>query len=196
MSKDENASAKTKSRSKLHEWVRFIVIIILVFGTGYIVFNYVPFVAKYDTYVIKTDSMVPVINVGDIVVVDSSVKADQLKPGDIIAFYADINGDGKKEVVVHYLKSISTVDGVTVYRTDSEKTTLDEWVLKSSDILGKEAFRIPKIGPIIMFSQSTIGRIVLITDILVLFAIIEYFSRTKKTKKEINHKDIQAILYK
>jgi signal peptidase len=183
MAMTRNASTKSKSKSSMYEWMRFLIIVVLVFGAGYIILHYVPFVAKYEMYVIKTGSMVPVINVGDVVIIDTSVNLDNLKPGEIIAVKADINNDGTKEIVVHYLNSVSQVDGVRVFRTSSEKTTLDTWVLHDSDIVGIKVMTIPKIGPIIMFSQSTIGRIILIADIIIIFAVIEYFAKTKKNKK-------------
>ena len=60
----------------------------------------------FKPYVVITDSMEPVINVNDLIVV-TNPKVDELVEEDIITFYADINYDGEKEVVTHYIYSIN-----------------------------------------------------------------------------------------
>ncbi len=170
--------------------LKFVISIIIIMVIGYVIFNYVPFIAKYDHYVIATNSMEPVINVGDIVIINSDVELEALEVGQIIAFYADIRGDGKKVVVVHYLYSITTNDGVNTYRTKPEiSDNVDPWTLVDSDIVGIHVASIPKIGPFILFAQSTIGRIVILVDVVVIYIILSFFPSSNKSKKTTNQID-------
>jgi len=167
--------------------IKFILSVAIILGLGYVIFNYVPFIAKYDHYIIATNSMEPVINVGDIVIINTDVELDNLEEGQIIAFYADIRGDGKEVVVVHYLYSITETDGVRTYRTKPEiSDDIDPWTLVDEDIVGTHEASIRKIGPFILFAQSTIGRIVIIVDVIVIYIILSVFSSSKKSKKPNN----------
>lgn len=167
--------------------IKFIISVVVILISGYVVLNYVPFIAKYDHYVIATNSMEPVINVGDVVIIDTGVGLDDLETNQIIAFYADIRGDGKKQVVVHYLDSITEVEGERIFRTRPEiSDDIDPWKLKDSDIVGAHVLTIPKIGPFLLFAQSTIGRVVLIADIVVIYIIISVAFPSKDKKKKMN----------
>ena len=177
---------KTKSglnlSKKTTDLIKFIASIVIIFVMGYIVFNYVPFVAQYDHYVIATNSMEPVIDVGDIVIIDTDINLEELTEGQIIAFYADIRGDGVKRVVVHYLDEIKEIDGEVTYKTKPEiSDSQDPWELTEDDIVGLKVLTIPKVGPFLLFAQSTIGRIVLLLDIAMIYLILSMFPK-KKTK--------------
>jgi len=164
--------------------IKFVLSVVLIIALGYVVFNYVPFIAKYDHYVIATNSMEPVINVGDIVIINTDVTYEELEAGQIIAFYADIRGDGKEEVVVHYLYSVTTTDDVRTYRTQPEiSEEVDPWTLTDSDLVGTHVGTIPKVGPILLFAQSTLGRIVLILDVVVIYILFFGAKKPDKTVK-------------
>lgn len=176
-----------KKTSKFLKGIRFFVSVALIFAVGYAILNYVPFIEKYDQYVIVSGSMEPVIMIGDAVIIDHSVDLNELNEGDIIAFNADINDDGVDEVIVHYLFSIEEIDGVRTFRTKPEiSDDIDDWVLTDEDILGIHVKTIPNIGSFLRFAQSTIGKIVLVFDIVIIYLMIEIVtdSKDKKTKKE------------
>lgn len=185
--------------NKVVKTVKFFLSVVLILVLGYVILNYVPFIAKYEHYVIATNSMEPVINVDDVVFIDSSTELEDLETGQIIAFYADINGDDVKEIVVHYLYSIEVVDGENVYRTKPHVSDrLDEWSLSDDDIIGTHSFTIKNIGGFLRFATSTIGRIILIIDIIVIYLVYELlFNTEKKTKKDteenINDNDKESI---
>lgn len=179
----KNKKCKALNQSTLNA-IKFVFSVILIFTIGYLVFNYVPFIAKYNHYVIATNSMEPIINVGDIVIIDTGIDHEDLEEGQIIAFYADIRGNGEKVVVVHYLDTIITTDGVRTYRTRPEiNDDLDPWTLQDFEIVGAHVATIGKVGPILLFAQSTIGRIVIIADVVIIYILMSAFP-SKKTKKE------------
>ncbi len=174
-----------EAHNKLFDSVKFFFGALVILGFGYIVINYVPFIAKYDHYIIVTGSMDPVIKINDVVIIDSSVEAKDLSIGDIIAFKTDLNSDGKDEVVVHYLSSVNTVNGETIYKTHPEvSNTEDTWDLNEDDILGLHVLTIPKIGGVLRFATSTIGKITLLIDIMVIYLLFEFILESKE--KEIS----------
>lgn len=183
LEKDQKKPSFLKNEKVLGA-LKFVVSVVLIIALGYVLLNYVPFIAKYDHYVIVTNSMEPTINVGDIVIINTDVTYEELEAGQIIAFKADIRGDGREEVVVHYLFSVTETDGVRTYRSKPEiSEDIDPWTLEDSDIVGTYVLKIPKIGPILLFAQSTIGRIVILADLVVIYALLSFFPSTKKPKK-------------
>jgi len=186
MENEKNVSGKTKK--KMNSGIRFFLSVVVIFALGYVILNYVPFISKYDHYVIQTGSMEPVIMTDDIVIIDTSTSIDELETGDIIAFYLDI--DGTQVVFVHYLYSITVVDNVRTFKTKPEvsgPTETDPWDLVDEDIIGTHVLTISKIGPLLLFAQSTIGRIVLVVDVVVIYLLVELLP--KKKEKEKNSDD-------
>lgn len=180
----EKLNQKTK---KLVNGIRFFITVALIIALGYALLNYVPFIEKYDSYVIVSGSMEPVIMKGDVVLIDHSIELDELHEGDIIAFNADINDDGVNEVIVHYLYSIEEENGIRTFRTKPEVSDdIDDWVLFDEDILGIHANTIPNVGFFLRFAQSSIGKIVLVLDIVAIYLMIEIMTNSKeqKIKKE------------
>ena len=192
MTREKDVSSSTSKKVKNVKWIRFFLSLIVIFSLGYIVFNYVPFIAKYNHYVIVTGSMEPKINIGDVVIIDTGKDVNEIFEQDIIAFYVDIYDDGTDEVIVHYVYSVTGEGDDKVFRTYSEMDDdPDEWILSKDDIIGIHVLTIPKIGPFILFAQSTIGRIVLAIDIVVIYLLVEFFFKKKEIGKDI--KDIKDI---
>lgn len=126
----------------------------------------------FQYFVIQTDSMVPVINVGDIVVLEKA-DLDHIERNQIMSFYADINDDGKKEVLTHYFDLTEEENGITYYRTKSEKGA-DRYDVTADDIIGFYHYRIPFLGKIILFLRAPLGMFVLTADIIIIILIIRF----------------------
>lgn len=172
-------------KTNLIKILKFVLSVAIIFGIGYAVFNYVPFFAKYNTYAIGSSSMDPVLKFGDLVVIDTSVPLEDLEAGSIIAFYTDKEGDGITDVVVHYLYSINDDGTIRTYRTKPNVSDdIDSWVLTDEDIIGIHKFTVKRIGSFLMFGQTTIGRIMLIVDIVVIYVAVELFTAPSKKKKQ------------
>lgn len=138
-----------------------------------LLFDNVSLFGRYEHYIIVTDSMEPVIDRFDIVVVNQKVDYEAIKDDDIMAFNTTIND--QEVIVVHYIHDIDDTSGERIYETVSESGEVDPWTLNDSDMVGNYLFKIPNIGRFLLFTQSTIGRIVLIVDILILYAIYHWF---------------------
>jgi len=145
---------------------------------------------RFRPYVVLTESMEPVINAGDIVVV-TKADLDELKVDDIITFMADINGDGVKEPVTHYIADVYfNAQDVRIFRTKPiYENVVDNWFLQDQDILGQYWFRIPVLGLIVQFAQSPFGIAAISVNIIVIGSIIYLVKTGKKVKIEPNQEE-------
>lgn len=141
-------------------------------------------VFQFKPYTVITESMEPVINVGDMAIVTNPTanKLDALEVGDIITFNADIDYNGTKEIVTHYVFSITeNSQGDRVIRTNRYgSTTPDPWILSDADVLGVYAFRIPWIGNLVNFIKSPYGIAAIVVNVLVIGGIVYIVKSGKK----------------
>lgn len=142
-------------------------------------------VFQFKPYVVLTQSMEPKIMVNDLVVV-KNFDVDELEENNIITFYADINYDGEKEIVTHYIYSVvETTEGDYVIRTnryyeDESDEVPDPWVLSGDDVLGLYNYHIPWVGTVILFLQSPFGIAAMLVNIGVIVAVVVMIKQGKK----------------
>jgi signal peptidase I len=97
-------------------------------------------------YVVSSGSMVPVLNVGDVIAVQENVPFDKIKVGDVIAFSSPSN---QKEIIVHRVAQILTQDPLEVRtKGDANPDSIQgiDLPITQYDYVGKVAYVIPKIG--------------------------------------------------
>lgn len=143
-------------------------------------------VFQFKPYVVITESMEPVLNVDDMIIVYNP-NLDKLDKGDIITFEADINYDGTKEVITHYIDSI-TLDSQDerVYRTiRHDGVAPDSWILRDDDIIGVYGFRIPKLGVLVTFLRSPFGIAAVAVNIVIIIGIVILVKSGKKESNKI-----------
>ena len=164
--------------------IKFLLVISIVYLSGRYVINNVPAISKYTGLSVYTDSMEPIISVGDYVVIQDN-GVDNLQVNDIIAFYVDIDQNGTEEIVIHRLDDIEVVDGVTIYKTKAEISDIqDTWTITEDDIVGEYDFQINGLGTIFNFLSSPIGKIIIVIDIVAIFFIYDYFTQPKEDDDE------------
>ena len=147
----------------------------------------------FKPYIVITESMEPDIMVFDLIIVKNP-KIDELEVDDIITFYADMNYDGEKDVITHYIYSINeNVDGDLIFRTngyfENEADTFpDYWLLGEDDILGEYAFKISKLGYLVQFVKSPFGIAAIVVNAGVIAGII-YLIKKSDGKVEEKEED-------
>lgn len=125
-------------------------------------------VFKIRLYTISTGSMEPVLPVGSLVLVKKT-DVSKLKVDDIITFYADVNLDGQKEVVTHYVADIRQENGQTVIRTKREAAVFfDSWHVSEDDVIGTYVAHVPYAGRFAQFMKSAAGLITILIDLTIL----------------------------
>ena len=129
-------------------------------------------------YIVLSGSMEDAIKTGAVAYVDSNVKVEEIKEGDIIAFNA-----GTKQVT-HRVVSINSDKSFT--------TKGDANSVKFSNYLGKTIFSIPYLGYILSTFQTKIGYATLIIIVginivtLIFFNDSEDSNKNSKTNKKRN----------
>ncbi len=152
----------------------------------------------FSAYTIVSPSMVPNINVLDIVIVKRVEKPETLEKGDIITFNStDYRYSGV--TVTHRITNIeTTTDGKYLFTTKGDaNNTPDSSRISFEEIYGQVLFRIPKIGYIQYFLSNAVGWVILIicpAVAIIAYDIIKLIRTIKQknnltTKKETSKKE-------
>ena len=68
MTKEKKLKLNSQIKNDIFKFTKFLLSIALIIFLGYALLNWVPFISKYDNYIILTPSMEPVINVNDFLI--------------------------------------------------------------------------------------------------------------------------------
>ena len=118
-------------------------------------------------YVVSSGSMIPTLNVGDIIVVKDKGSFQTLQVGDIIVFQSPM-GDGR--TIVHRIYSITTDEyGVAIYTKGDNNPAPDRWVVRESHYIGKVIFTLPYLGRVTSIIQPPLNYILILFFIVLIF---------------------------
>ena len=123
-------------------------------------------------YVVLSGSMEPTIDTGSLCFINKNAKYEDVKEKDIIAFKLS---DGT--LVTH--RAIEITETGIVTKGDNNDGA-DSNQVKKDNFVGKNLFWIPKVGYAVKAFQSTKGKIIVITSIVLLFAAGFLFGENKK----------------
>lgn len=175
---------KLNVRKETIETIKFVIILVIIYFILVLSFQYIPFLNQYHTFAIQTNSMEPIIDVGDVVVV-KDIDTEDIQIGDIVAFNVDFNNDGYIDVVVHYIDEIQPFGDDVVFKTKPHiSDQQDSWTIEETDIIGVYDFQIKSVGRILLFAQSWIGRVMILFDIVVVSVIYDMFKKPKKSDED------------
>ena len=118
----------------------------------------------YEAQVVRSESMEPTLNMGDVVIV-GPVKG-QLKPGDIISY------ERNDELVIHRLIE---VDGRYLQTKGDAVEDPDPWQVSLADVHGVYMFKVPYLGFLTSFVRTSVGWGVLV--IVPAILLLGYFLR-------------------
>jgi signal peptidase I len=120
------------------------------------------------SFVVKSGSMAPAIETGDVVVVDP-VSPGSVEVGEIVTFD---NPDGSGRLMSHRVRAIEETPEDVRFTTQGDANTADErWTIAEDGTLGRVLYRVPKLGFAVNVIQSTPGKIGLIAVPALLLAI-------------------------
>ena len=131
---DEVLLSREKKRSFGGLLIPTVIIIVLVYFTsGYF---------KYQAIAIASGSMVPSINVGDVVIINKvNDNFKEINEGDIIAFRKN------NIIIVHRLiRKLETEDECYYYTQGDANKEVDNFQVTTKEIIGKVNIKIPIIG--------------------------------------------------
>ena len=135
-----------------------LMTLVLIGGTLFIVL----FAIGIEPFVVISGSMEPAIQTGSLSFVNKHVKYEDIKVNDVIAYTAT-SGDK----VTHRVVNI-TEDGMET--KGDRNNTSDGFSTNKNNFIGKNIFSVPKLGYGVKLLQTTIGKIILITIIVILLA--------------------------
>jgi signal peptidase len=127
-------------------------------------------------YVVLSGSMEPTIETGSLCFINKNTDYEDIKEKDIIAFKMN---DGT--LVTH--RAIEITDSGIITKGDNNDDA-DSNEVKKENFVGKNLFWIPKVGYVVKAFQSTTGKIIIITSIVLLFASGFLFGEDKKKEIE------------
>jgi len=130
---------------KVFLWLVSIVLGLVVAGLTFLYFS-----PGYDLRMVRSESMKPAINMGDLVITGplNGPINGEIKPGMIITY------EYSKELITHRVQSI---DGKTLVTKGDAAEDTDSWSVTLSDVRGVYLFRIPYVGYVTSFVQTKLG---------------------------------------
>ena len=109
-----------------------LTIFVVYFSSGFF---------KYYTVAIATGSMMPNIDIGDVVVIDQRYDVTKIKIGDILAHKYD------DKIIVHrVVKIVESNDELYFYTKGDANNSLDNYTINKDMILGVVKVKVPYIG--------------------------------------------------
>ena len=134
------------------------LIIITIFNTS------TPF------FVVSSRSMVPVLDVGDIIIVNGNENYEDLDVGDIIVFNMPPRNE---RVIVHRIdQMIIDRNELGLITKGDNNLRIDSWIVKHHDYIGKVIYQIPSIGYLAIWLAPPINYF-LIAAVLILMIYLE-----------------------
>ncbi len=153
-------------------------IIFVIFGIRMILgldFTESPF------YVVSSASMVPALNVNDVLIVQG-VNFNDIKVKDIIVFHSPSNYD---KIIVHRVKDIKEVNGIRTITTkgDANPTVIPgtDYPITKDEYIGKVIFVIPKLGYITNLIPPPLNYVI----VGIIIALILFNSINKSRKNRV-----------
>jgi signal peptidase len=130
-------------------------------------------VAGYTPMIVKTGSMSPEFEEGDLILI-RTCDPSSLKVGDIITFHTIIQNE--YALNTHRIVEINENAGVRSYVTKGDANEIsDTHVIADGDIVGKYVAKVPKIGKVMDVLSSSTGFLVIIVLPMVLFFIYQVY---------------------
>jgi signal peptidase I len=166
---------KDKKFSLIKDIAIIVIGVVLIWFAVKVVFN-----VDNPFYVVSSGSMIPVLNVGDILIVKDGNTFQSLKEGDIIVFNRPQGGD---RVIVHRILEISDRFGekVIVTKGDANDGIIPgtDFPIREKDYIGTVAYTVPKIGLVLKYLNPPVNYIIIAGIIGILI-----YTNIKKKKNE------------
>jgi len=167
---------KDKKYSIIKDIAIIVIGVVLIWFAVKVVFN-----VDNPFYVVSSGSMIPVLNVGDILIVKDGNTFNSLKVGDIIVFNRPQGGD---RVIVHRIIELSDRFGekVIVTKGDANDGIIPgtDFPIREKDYIGTVAYTVPKVGLVLKYLNPPVNYIIIVGII----GILIYTNMKKKNEEK------------
>ena len=166
-----------------------IVIAIFIIGTKFVLGTTNP------VYVVSSGSMIPTLNVGDLVIIqhsnnNSSSSFNNLKVGDIIVFKSyGVTRTGQHLTIVHRVAAIRMdIHSNRIIRTKGDANPISiplvDYPIIEKNYIGKVVYVIPKLGIIPLTSDRTLIYVIIGSIIIIIILAYNFRKRRRENKRE------------
>lgn len=155
---------------------------------------------EYPLLAVASGSMVPTLNVGDLIVVQGGLNPEDIVAaygtGDIIVFHSPRDHE---ELIVHRAVDKFENEGVWYFKTKGDhNSNVDPWPkggVPEDDVVGKVVWSIPYLGHIPLFIRTPTGMLVIVILIIVLILLEFVIPSAKEEKGPEQPKEETGILH-
>ena len=166
-------------------------IIIVVIGIAIIwVGLRVAFGTENPFYVVSSGSMIPNLNIFDVIVVNGNIPFDHLKIGDIIVFHAP----SEDLVIVHRVAEVLNQNPLTIRtKGDANPGSIPgvDFPITQGNYIGKVVYVIPQIGYVTRILTPPINYIII--AVIVGIMIVKQFGKSKTDAANVlSNKDLPS----
>ena len=136
---------------------------------------------EYPVLVVVSGSMVPTLEIGDLIVV-RGVDSREITVGTIIVFHSPRDYE---TLIVHRVYGLEQKGDEVYFRTKGDYNPRpDDWIVPANYVVGMFIARIPYVGVIVLRLREPLGMsvIVILILILIIYMFIEAGSKQRKEK--------------
>ena len=146
-------------------------------------------------YVVSSGSMIPALEVYDVIVVEGNTPFQDVKKGDIIVFYSPkLYEQGNERVIVHRV-SLLMGDDPKIVRTKGDANPASiagtDYPITEKEYLGKVQYVVPQVGYITQILQPPINYIIIAVVIGVM--IVKHFTGKEKKKIKFQYTKDESV---
>ena len=146
-------------------------------------------------YVVSSGSMIPALQVYDVIVVEGNTPFEDVEKGDIIVFYSPkLYEQGKERVIVHRVSLLMGEDPKIVRtRGDANPSSIPgtDYPITEKEYLGKVEYVVPQVGYITQILQPPINYIIIAVIIGVM--VVKHFTGKEKKKVEFQYRNDESV---
>lgn len=178
----QGALSKTKQFFKKNSTARVIVLIVILFAVTYgsVGVLRIALASESPLMVVSSGSMIPTLNVGDIIIV-RGVDPHTVTVGTIIIFHSPNEYDLP---IVHRVIAIQNDGSNVFFETKGDNNPgPDGWRVPGQNLIGVYVAKVPYVGLLSLELRGPLG-IMLIILLIALIIAIEYSESRPKSKKK------------
>ncbi|MFB5626751.1 MAG: signal peptidase I [Nitrosarchaeum sp.] len=143
-------------------------------------------------YVVASGSMIPVLEVYDVLIVQGHEPFEDIEVGDIIVFNRPVGHD---RVIVHRVASIIDDDPKTIRtKGDANPSSIPgtDFPITKEEYIGKVAYVIPQVGYVTQLLKPPINYVIIVVVVGIMIAKQMYKKKDEKTSLQdpVNQNDM------
>lgn len=181
---DDDIVEEKKKKGWLNTAIDIILVIAIIFAVAatYVSFvttsgNGVPSIFGIQFLAVQTDSMYPTLKPDDLIVNTKLNSPSDLRPNDIITYWTII--DGNRVLNTHRILNVYDAGGHLKFETKGDgKELSDPLVVHEKDVVGIFRFRIPGLGKVFNYLQTSTGFLLVVVIpvfLFFLYHLVQFF---------------------